>query len=485
MFKTKLHIQEEWFEPMKLQNKIIESLHHCCNFNYLIIYRMFKPYYSMNGWDKLISYNKLANVEQFLRSKYQKIEYIGHGGSCVSFSDGSDEIIKVCIRKGFMTKNSKKFIEFSNFLLNHKIKILPPKSIIYEDKYFFIYTQDSCVPVYKINHLSMVKILKIIVKLIKNKIKIADLFYKNFGIKDGDIYIYDYHDYGFFYSDDIYYITHLAHIFNLHINDTFFQDLTINTKILKNMEFGKGLLPDNVVNILANLYNFKYDQAVKEIKLYIKETKNKVTKSYANYQYIDISNTGFITLKSHTLEKLNIFMKLSHLLPNNFTLIDYGCSLGGIGNKIAQMYPKAKITLNNITKNELEVCREVASNQLLTNVTVTSHNLTDDNSSYDVTLYFAILHHILKNYTFDQVMEMVYRQTKKYSVIELPFYQDALLRNVIGYSTSVYEKSFKYLENIEIFEKTIQDKFDIMYSTKVEYGSKDLDRYAYVLIKKN
>jgi hypothetical protein len=82
-------------------------------------------------------------------------------------------------------------------------------------------------------------------------------------------------------------------------------------------------------------------------------------------------------------------------------------------------------------------------------------------------------------------MEMVYRQTKKYSVIELPFYQDALLRNVIGYSTSVYEKSFKYLENIEIFEKTIQDKFDIMYSTKVEYGSKDLDRYAYVLIKKN
>ena len=115
---------------------------------------------------------------------------------------------------------------------------------------------------------------------------------------------------------------------------------------------------------------------------------------------------------------------------------------------------------------------------------ITSYNLIEDTNSYDVTLYFAILHHILKNYTLDQVIELVYKQTKKYCVIELPFNQDVLLKNVIRYSTSVYEKSFKYLENTEIFEKVIQDKFDIMYSTKVDYGSKDLDRYAYVLIKK-
>ena len=50
-------------------------------------------------------------------------------------------------------------------------------------------------------------------------------------------------------------------------------------------------------------------------------------------------------------------------------------------------------------------------------------------------------------------------------------------------SISNYNETFYYLEDIEQFKIYIQEYFNIIYITKIDYNTNDLNRYAFILEK--
>jgi len=123
-------------------------------------------YYYENGWEHKLHLEMLTNVENFLNLQIQLLHYTGHGGTCCVFvsddPDYANQVIKVCIKNESMLKTSDTFLNFCTMLSDNHIKILKPNKILYENEYFFIYTQNICFPIYELNHLSVVKILTII-----------------------------------------------------------------------------------------------------------------------------------------------------------------------------------------------------------------------------------------------------------------------------------------------------------------------------------
>lgn len=447
---------------------------------------MLNKYYFETGWNKKVELKKLDGVENFINT-LPNIQYVGHGGTCIAFTSDDSKynglIIKVCIKNNLMLKTADTFLNYSKFLTMNKIKILKPDKILYEDDNFFIYTQPSCQQISNINDITMSKILHIIHSLLTNQIKITDIYCKNFGIYENDVYIYDYHDYDFFYSGDKYYISHIAHIFGLYYNISLFENMNFDVETFKKNEFGKGKLQPNICDMLEMLYNYDFDNAIQILENIIASIESNVKSKYKNYQYINIDGQGQLSLYKHTLNKFAIVKKLLNNIDYPFTLIDYGCCLGGIGCSVAQMYPKSQITLNNITQNELIVCNDIVKKCLLMNVVIENKNIVDDNNSYDICLYFAILHHILKNKTMDEIIQILMIQVKKYCVIELPFGDDALLKMVINDMAIDYKESFYYLETLEIFKEKIEKYFRVIDIVKIDYESDNLNRYALTLEK--
>jgi len=452
---------------------------------------MLRKYYNQNGWDQSIQVDDLNNVEKYINS-IENLNYLGHGGTCIAFYQNSGSlnntqpiVVKVCIKKTLIMSSGKVFAEYTKSLVGNKIKILPIIDILYEDEKFLVYTQDYCQTVHKINALILSKILKIIKNLIISNIKITDLFFKNFGIYKNDIYIYDYHDYGFFYSDDNYYLTHIAHLFNMYYNKNLLYGVTLTVDNLRDMDFGKDVLPDEVVEFIKLLFFHKMEEAVVVLDRIIQKIDERlIARSYDDYQHYDITCDGAYVLRSHTLEKYNIFLKLAKNLDQKFSIVDYGCSIGGIGMKIAQDFPLSDATLNNITIKELDICQYNIDNSCVQNVILTNQNMIDDNKSYDVCMYFAILHHILKNKTMDECIEIILKQIKTYAVIELPFGHDVLLKDVVSNSITNYKDTYYYLETIDRFVEKINQYFIVEYCEKIDYETDNLNRYAFILKKR-
>jgi len=93
------------------------------------------------------------------------------------------------------------------------------------------------------------------------------------------------------------------------------------------------------------------------------------------------------------------------------------------------------------------------------------------------------LHHILKIKTFTETIEIVYKQTIDYAIIELPFGSDALLKKVISDSATQYEESYKFLESVDTFHESIGRWFTVLFHRKINYGSDDLNRHVFALKK--
>lgn len=446
-----------------------------------------EKYYKLTGWDKIINLDCLSNINIFLET-IQPIEYIGHGGTCVTFkkSEASDIVYKICLKKKI--SNSKKFIMLSNFLIKNNIKVLGVVDVLFENDDFYVYTQKYCCPISDIknNHIAMSKILKIISSLLQKNIKITDLYYKNFGIYDQDVYLYDFHDFDFVFSNDDYYICHIAQMFGKYLNiDINGGDVCVLDDLIIN-EFYKIHFHNDVSDLLSLLYNHHYNEAISLLSKIINDIDNKIIKKYDDYQHYDINEHGIILLRSHTLEKYKIFEKLLCLINDKIsTLVDYGCCIGGIGLKIAQCNPLLSVTLNNITKSELVICKENVDLLCIKNVLVENKNVFDDNNTYDVCMYFAILHHILKTHTMDEIITMLCKQVNKYAIIELPFDNDALLLKVIEYNSIDYDHGFYYLRDTFTFSTKIKEYFEIMYSGKINYESDDLNRHVFILKKIN
>lgn len=447
---------------------------------------MLKQYYLLNGWSKTINYSLLENVEKFIE-QLPHLTYCGCGGTCICFLSSlyPGSVIKICKKNESVLKSSKSFLNYCDMLKSNDVNILGVNEIIWENENFFIYTQNECSLIYSVNKLILVKILKFVRNLIVKKIKINDLFHKNFGLYLNDVVMYDFHDYcENFDSMENYFVCHLAHLFNMYYRSRLFYGVNLTIDILKQMNYGKNVFPGNVSSLLFNLCEFNYDVGVVLIDQIINSVGREITIKYNDYQYIEISKEGNIMLGNHTLDKFTIVKNFIGLVGmDEFSLIDYGCSIGGIALSVAQMWPRSKVFLNNITRGELVICNKIKKDLLISNAVIENKNIVSDERVYDICLYFAILHHILKNMKFDDVMKMVLRQVGRYAVIELPFGHDALLSTVKNGARLRYEETFCFLENIDVFKEKIEKYFTVRDIIKMDYKNDNLNRYAFVLEK--
>jgi hypothetical protein len=441
-------------------------------------------------------------INTFINNKY--IEYLGCGGTCIYVFKYEDKVYKICL-KNIVNKNDciehntilGSIANFKNHikkLIDINIKIVKPTDYLYENNSFLLYSQPYCEAIEnKITNYVLLNILVNIKNMIIGKYFIPDIYYNNFGFIENEIFIYDYHNISEYNSDDQYYISQLATLFSLNKYETLYKNngSIIDIDILQNDNFGKNYLDDTHVQLLKNLFIKNFDKSIELFDIIIETLKDASIQKITNYQYLEINRENKLSLNLHTKFKWDKFMKLYnlHVNYNNDiieTVVDYGCSIGGIGLKIAQDYPKIKVTLNNINDSELKICRKLKNELFLNNIIINDENVRFIQNKYDVTMYYAILHHILKNETMENIIELINIQTNKYSIIELPFGNDALLCNVMKDGIVNYNDTFYYLENIEYFIKKINKYFDVLEYEKIDYGenSKDLNRFLFILKKK-
>jgi 2-polyprenyl-3-methyl-5-hydroxy-6-metoxy-1,4-benzoquinol methylase len=432
--------------------------------------------------------NNIDNVVNVLsdvlkEKNIENIEYIGVGGSSICFSYTTNVVIKICL-----LNSVENFINSNYYFKNNSVNILPIIDIIYVYKNFIIYTQHHCYPVENINSKFVFNALEILKKMLLCKVTVVDLYYKNFGMYKNDIFIYDFHETKSIYSKDNYYIIHLFNIFNIYFNKAS-KKINHSLNDIINHNFFNTITDNCVYSLLLNLNNECFDNAINDILSIQFLLKNNSGKHFNNYQNLSIGENFTVQLHDHTLEKFNYFY---FLLENKFInqhenlfILDAGCSIGGIGLKIAQLYPNFTVLLNNINNDEINICSQNIDDLCMTNISIYSDNLKSLDKQFDCTLYFAILHHLLKfEDKFDNIVDMIKYQTKHYTIIEVPLIGDALLNNIINNSNVNYHDTFRYLENKDLFLEKFIPFFDIIMCEKIIYGNGDLNRYVFILKKK-
>lgn len=416
-----------------------------------------------------------------------KLKYLGLGGTCISFIDNSDIIYKICLKQNNdILKSADIFMHHCNTLIKNGVSILSPIDIVYDDEHFLVYRQPKCNPLTEVNTKILVEILKNLKAMLLSMYRLTDIYFRNFGIYQNKIVIYDYHDYKDFFEKDYTYIVHLVQTFNLYYNKNIYKKINLDIEEIIQDDFCKNHFDFNpsLSDFFKNLYNWNFDKAIKHIDTMVEDFSDALVYDIYDYQKISIDRNGIISLHIHTLDKFNLLKSILPYLPEKFSVIDCGCSIGGIGGKIAQLYPKSNIVLNNITKNELDTAKSMFSKLCLNNIVYDDTNIMSYDKVHDVTLFYALLHHLLRDMTFNELIEKIYKMTNIYSVIELPFYGDVLLAKVVKHGNLKYENTYKYLENTNNFMSEISKYFEIIDSKKIDYGTDDLNRYGFVLRKK-
>jgi hypothetical protein len=417
-------------------------------------------------------------------SRYQ-LSYLGYGGTCLSYIDPHNIVYKICLKENnVVLQTPDAFLAHCNSLRLAGVNILPPIDIVFDNEHFIVYTQDFCNPISKINSLVIIETLRSLRSMIQNKYKLTDIYYRNYGIYHNKIVIYDYHDHKEFDQIDHTYICHLAHMFSLYYHGSVYESIEIGIEDIIVDNFCSAHFQDHRVSeLFKQLYRLDFDAALTILNELIEKFKDLTETKFEDYQFIGIDREGQLNLSGHTKLKYQLANIAVNLLPPDFTAIDCGCSLGGIGCKIAHDNPLSHVTLNNLTTSELLTAEKISQWICINNVSFNNTNIVNDARSYDLTMYFALVHHLLKDIPFIQLIQFIHSMTNKYAVMDVPLKGDALLDMIMANGNLHYNQSFVLLESVEIFQEAIKDYFTIVHSEKIEYGSSDLNRHGFVLKK--
>lgn len=207
-----------------------------------------------------------------------------------------------------------------------------------------------------------------------------------------------------------------------------------------------------------------------------------------NYQHVRIDKSGDMAVFGHTDTKLTWAIRGYHQLNNSkesVTILDAGCSIGGIGLSLLHRF-NCLVTLNNVTKSELDIARQLIGEmerEKQGKVTLTSLNLMDLDFQYDLTLYFAVVHHVLRSCEIDEILRHIRKQTGQVCVIEVPLQGDALLNNIVSASniSDPWVTRFQCLSSVEAFLDTLSAaNFSVLEHMEIVYGSGDLKRHVFI-----
>jgi 2-polyprenyl-3-methyl-5-hydroxy-6-metoxy-1,4-benzoquinol methylase len=401
------------------------------------------------------------------------------GGSCICFRQVNDNniignyVYKLCIKNNATLNNLAYYINLLH-------DIIPKTQILYENDGCIIYKQEAVSAITNIKYLNKKLVYEIITlyRFIINKgYKLVDANYLNFGYNsDNVLKLFDIHDFNTLNYDD-------------SLNIVIFLKMFYKVNSMENNDNLHNISSDEVINTASAYLDNAYIDFLKMCKnnaynddIYQNLIKTMSDKYYINYQYVYIFDK-MIELDSHTDIKYNLAYDLfKEVGSENITsIIDAGCSLGGIALKLAQTFPNIIATCNNITSSELDTAKEIANYTNIQNALFLGNNIMEKpvTTKYDVGLYYAIFHHILRNNNIFTIFAHIKEQVNKYAIIELPFKGDALLDMICN---SKFNLNYKVLTSPEIFITYLYGYFKLLSYGPIYYPhSPDLNRYYFKL----
>lgn len=411
--------------------------------------------------------------------------YHDHGGSCLCFVDNKREYVYKFV---MLRNNLEAFMNFVDLLKTDSIPHLEITEILYQrnSENILIYKQRFCTVIKNtnVNDKFMIDHCVLLKKILDHHILIPDTFYKNFCISSNKMLIYDYHDIG--YAKDIGDLEMDFFYVNLLLNIRTYLDPTNvsqNVAEIEKLVDHKFCVQSSIIK--DKIMSRNMAAIIKMFDVMEEYFRTNLVKEYNIYQYVKVNRDGEICLSEHTLQKYTFasqIITLPDISPNmEYTVLDAGCCIGGISLKLAQSYPNLTVHCNNITTTELNTCSEIANRCNIVKHCVDNTNIINLKQSFDITMYFAIIHHLLKSATFDQVINMVLSQTKMYTIIELPVKGDKLLDMVIHDAQESHKQNYKHLDSLISLLAKLSEKMDMITYTKINYGNNDLVRYAILL----
>lgn len=403
----------------------------------------------------------LQKAYDYLTQSFGSINFLDHGGHMLCFeSHNSLSVIKLCQKRADIEaiKSWADFRYRADMLSNNGIPIANYVDFLYEDEYSFAFTQIRCVPL-DLTDISLsitCKIANILCQMLLKGCLLPDLFLHNFGLGRGpQVILYDFHD-------------------NI-VTDESQCDLLkkslckivpsaiLASKFIKIIDTIKGN-PCKTLLPLALEWQF---EAIKNSCI-----------SFSDYQYLQLRDAN-LQLSKHTLVKFEFVKQFLLSRAADFkadSLLDAGCSLGGIGLKTALEFQIYNLTLNNVTTLELRIAKKVAQECLMTHCTTfCNRDIMKIDGQWSITMYFALIHHLLRAYSIDEILGKIALQTKQYCFIEVPFKGDHLL------SLLPLNSRYNCLDSVSIFIEKLNDFFIVEQVAKIDYEDHKLNRFAFAL----
>jgi len=213
------------------------------------------------------------------------------------------------------------------------------------------------------------------------------------------------------------------------------------------------------------------------------KSKEDVEKIMEGYQRAKLSKNNIIMPYGSTESKYKAAEKGISYLENKekFSFMDFGCCFGAIGLKIKQEFKDSNCNMSGVNKEELEIVKNISSFLNIDGVNIIKKNVISIEASYDLTLYFSLVHHVIYRYGFENLAKLISKQTNNVAVVEFPMHDDVLCQKVLKEKSSLMND-----ENIvKVFSKffDILDKIEIFYPHKGEKNTQ-LNRICYIIKKK-
>jgi 2-polyprenyl-3-methyl-5-hydroxy-6-metoxy-1,4-benzoquinol methylase len=169
------------------------------------------------------------------------------------------------------------------------------------------------------------------------------------------------------------------------------------------------------------------------------------------YEKFAVNPDGSLTLSDHTARKCDVAVKLLRKLnasqpDKRIVVLDVGCAEGALAACVVDSVTFTDVTALNPNEDESVIARELAASRpRLTVVTQTVQSYAD--TTFDVTLWFAVAHHLLRHSPPADVSALMAKMTRTCALVEVPVGTDVLLADLI--SKCPGHTHYKVLESTE------------------------------------
>jgi len=422
---------------------------------------------------------KISNIERIL-SCLPKLEYLGHGIQSICFKTGKNNVVKCCVkRKNSIISSKNLFLKTTHDLLSINMPILPLIDVLYEDDVWMVYTQPMCRMITDISLKFCYHVLKFVKQMIDNNIRISDIYYKNFGIYQNKILLFDYHDIEHFDSSSNFLITNIYSLFTLlgHKLGWNVQNATIshwNDIVADN--FGTNRFPVQFVELLIALHNRDKEKILFHLNETFEFINIRLKQKYPTYDTLKIEED--IIVIDYPIKQYHLIFDLIQKMNLN-NVLDTQSNITGVGLKLAQDFPNILVTLECHTVDECNDTRNIISNCLIYNACVTHGIVKPTNGDrYDLVLYHTIIFDLLQTKKPSDLFQLVRNQVGKYFILDVPIKGDIVLAKIIK---NHKKNNYEYLLTPYTFRTYLcANKIKVNRCIHIDYGSRQIKRFMFI-----